>query len=173
MRNVTRLNECTEQLAHHALRAELWSDALGYFRRAGKDANDVSAHDVAIPHFEHALAALDHLPADRENASLGIDIRLGLRVALAATADLSKICDCLKDAEPHATELDDQERLALICGSQCTILTLLGDLSDAVPCGLSSRSIARSIGHDGLESVPGSRSDKRIRSLVSLTRQLP
>jgi class 3 adenylate cyclase/tetratricopeptide (TPR) repeat protein len=150
MRNGTRLNEYTEQLAHHALRAELWSDALGYFRRAGKDANDVSAHDVAIPHFEHALAALDHLPADRENASLGIDIRLGLRVALAATADLGKIRDCLKDAERHATELDDQERLALIRGSQCTIFTLLGDLSDAVPCGLSSRSIAQSIGHDGL-----------------------
>src|SRR6202012_4580543 len=67
------LDEFTELLAYHAFRAELWPEALCHSHKAGKQANEVSAHDVAIPQFEHALTALGHLPATRENASLGID----------------------------------------------------------------------------------------------------
>jgi tetratricopeptide (TPR) repeat protein len=145
-----RLEEYTEQLAYHAMRAEQWSDALTYLRKAGREANEVSAHDLAIPHFERALIALEHLPTSPENTNIGIDVRLGLRVALAATADLRKIRDCLAEAEVQSTSLGDQDRLALIRASQCTILTLLGELGDATTSGLSARSIARSIGHQGL-----------------------
>jgi tetratricopeptide (TPR) repeat protein len=154
-RHMDRGSANTEKLALHAFRAELWSEALWYFHKAGREANEVSAHDAAIPHFENALTALEHLPASRENASVGIDVRLGLRVALAATADLRKIRDCLQDAERISLEMNDQERLALIRGSQCTILTLLGNLGDAVASGISSRAIALAIDDSRLRISAG------------------
>src|SRR5262249_36975090 len=57
-----RLEEQVEQLAHHALRAERWSEALRYGRRAGTKAIARWALREAAAQLEHALAAARHLP---------------------------------------------------------------------------------------------------------------
>ena len=57
-----RLTTQVEQLAHHALRGELWEKALVYCRQAGIKATMRSAHREAVECFEQALVALQHLP---------------------------------------------------------------------------------------------------------------
>jgi DNA-binding winged helix-turn-helix (wHTH) protein/class 3 adenylate cyclase len=47
-----------EQLAHHAVRGELWDKALTYGQQAGEKAMAQSAHHEAVAYFEQALRAL-------------------------------------------------------------------------------------------------------------------
>jgi predicted ATPase len=49
-------------LAHHALRGELWNEALAYLRQAGEQAVARSAYREAVAAFEQALATIQHLP---------------------------------------------------------------------------------------------------------------
>ena len=57
-----RLADQVEQLAHHALRGELWDKARLYCRQAGVKAMARSAYREAVMGFEQALVALQHLP---------------------------------------------------------------------------------------------------------------
>src|SRR5262249_31065682 len=49
-------------LAHHALRGELWDQALAYFRQAGEQAVARSAYHEAVAAFEQALEIVPYLP---------------------------------------------------------------------------------------------------------------
>ena len=55
-----------ELLAHHALRGELWDQAVAYFRQAGEQAVARSAYREAVAAFEQALGALQHLPESHD-----------------------------------------------------------------------------------------------------------
>ena len=68
-RYAERLTEQVEQLAHHALRGEVWEKVLLYCRQAGTKALARSANREAVAYFEQALGALTHLPDSRESAS--------------------------------------------------------------------------------------------------------
>jgi predicted ATPase len=57
-----RVAEQVERLAHHALRGEVWENALPYFRQAGEKAMERSAYREAVGYIEQALSALPHLP---------------------------------------------------------------------------------------------------------------
>src|SRR5215471_7709258 len=57
-----RVAEHVEQLAHHALRGEVWDKAVAYLRQAGGKAMERSAYREAAAGFEQALNALRHLP---------------------------------------------------------------------------------------------------------------
>jgi transcriptional regulator with AAA-type ATPase domain len=57
-----RLTEHVERLAHHAVRGEVWEQAVTYLRRAGAKALAGSANREAVSWFEQALTALRHLP---------------------------------------------------------------------------------------------------------------
>src|SRR4029079_16420214 len=46
-----RLEEHTDQLAYHALRGEVWTKAVAYWRRAGQKAYARSAHREAVSAF--------------------------------------------------------------------------------------------------------------------------
>ena len=150
-----RIGEFTERLADHAIKAELWPKAVDYCYRAGQRANFRSAYREAIPFFERALDALSYLPPDPAGIERGIQIRLGLRIALASTADLMRIRECLDEAEQLAETLADKPRLASIKGSQCTILTLLGAVHAAIDAGRRARSIADAINDPGLKINAG------------------
>src|SRR5262249_61284470 len=67
-----RLAERVEELAHHAVRGELWERAVLYCRQAGEKAATHSAHRVAVTYFEHALTALRHLPQQVPTVEQGI-----------------------------------------------------------------------------------------------------
>ena len=79
-----RLDEQVERLAHHAFRGEVWDKACTYYRQAGTKAEEQSAYRAAVVSYEQALAALEHLPHERETLAQAIDLRLALRPALIA-----------------------------------------------------------------------------------------
>ena len=77
-----RLTEHVDRLAHHAVRGELWEQAVTYLHQAGAKALARSANREAASSFEQALTALGHLPEARETLELAIDLRFDLRTAL-------------------------------------------------------------------------------------------
>ena len=109
-----RLAEHVDRLAHHALRGEVWEKALIYCRQAGEKALERSAYRDAVGYFEQALAALPHLPEQREMHEQAIDLRLALRSALFPSGDSERILGYLHEAETLAAALDDPRRLGHI-----------------------------------------------------------
>jgi class 3 adenylate cyclase/tetratricopeptide (TPR) repeat protein len=109
-----RLTEHAERLAHHAVRGEMWEQAVTYLRQAGAKAFTRSANREAVTCFEHALAALAHLPETRERLEQAIDIRFDLRTALFPLGLLERISEYLREAEGLARALDDSGRLGRV-----------------------------------------------------------
>ena len=141
-----RVDEFTERLAEHALSGELWDKAAHYALLAGQRANASSAHRLATRFFQHAIDALQHLPADPVKVHMEIDVRLGLRVALAATGDLQEVLTHLQKAEALARSLGDERRLMPIMISRATMMSNTGALDEAVEAGLRGHALA--VQHD-------------------------
>jgi tetratricopeptide (TPR) repeat protein len=104
-----------EVLAHHAIRGEVWNQALAYCRQAGEKAMARSAHREAVVSFEQALSTLPHLPEQRDTHEQAIDLRLALRTALQPSGNLGRILALL--AEALAVALDDPRRLGRVLHS--------------------------------------------------------
>jgi class 3 adenylate cyclase/tetratricopeptide (TPR) repeat protein len=138
-----RLDELTERLAHHALRGEDWPRAVEYLFNAGKRANSHAAHRRAVGLFEQALEALSHLPSTPQTIDRGIEIRLGLRVALVPNVELARVRSYLDEAEVLAESIGDEARLAHITTSRCTFLGLTGSLPEAEAAGLRGLELAQ------------------------------
>ncbi len=60
----------------------MWAKAVHYLRESGARAITRSAYIEALAGFEAALAAAEHLPADRHLTELMVDIRFDIRSAL-------------------------------------------------------------------------------------------
>ncbi len=137
-----RLDEFTERLADHAVLGHVWDKAVAYCRKAADRALARSAHRSAAVFFRHALDALGHLPSGTETTCQAIDIRLGLRVALAAAAEFPSVIRYLDEAEALAQSIGDERRLMPVAISRSTILSNLGDLDEALRAGLHGRELA-------------------------------
>jgi tetratricopeptide (TPR) repeat protein len=111
-----RVAEQVERLAHHALRGEVWDQALAYCQQAGEKAMARSAHREVVGSFEQALSALTHLPETRATREQAIDLRLALRSALFPSGDSERIVTYLHEAETLAAALHDPRRLGQIAG---------------------------------------------------------
>jgi class 3 adenylate cyclase/tetratricopeptide (TPR) repeat protein len=144
--NQEKPQELVESLAHHALNAARWKEAVTYLCQAGDKAVELSAYRDAGAFFESALQALTHLPQDHERIRQGIDIRLKLRPILGAIANYNRLEDCLAEAETLATSIDDLPRLAAINVARSFVHNLRGELDASIQCGLRARTIAREIG---------------------------
>jgi tetratricopeptide (TPR) repeat protein len=107
-----RVAEQVERLAHHALRGEIWEQALACCRQAGERAMARPAYREAMAYFEQALSALSHLPETRDTCEQAIDLRLALRMALLPSGNFGRILTVLREAEALAEALDDPRRLA-------------------------------------------------------------
>jgi transcriptional regulator with AAA-type ATPase domain/class 3 adenylate cyclase len=103
-----RLAEQVERLAHHAWRGEVWEKALVYYRQAGDKAMARSTFREAVACFEQALAALQHLPAQRHTQEQAIDLRYDLGNALQALGAFAQRLATLREAETLAVALGDQ-----------------------------------------------------------------
>lgn len=145
-----RLDELAERLGEHAEKGAIPEKAVMYLTAAGKRANTMGAHLAAIALFDRALVALNPLSPTEENAVRGIDARLGLRVALASTADLPRILRCLEEADELARAISDKQRMAMISISQCNILVLLGDIERALVVGHTGLNAAAALDDAGL-----------------------
>ncbi len=148
-----RLAEQVDRLAHHALRGEVWPRAVAYLHQAGARAAARSAYREAVTDFEHALAALAHLPESRETIAEAIDIRLELQGPLGVLGQTLKILDHLSLAEGLAAGLDDRSRLARVLASECYHLRRSFELDRAAEAGERALTIATDLGDLDLQVI--------------------
>jgi class 3 adenylate cyclase/tetratricopeptide (TPR) repeat protein len=144
-RSAERLAEQVEQLAHHALRGEVWEKVLLYCRQAGTKALARSANREAAAYFEQALGALTHLPDSRERHEQAIDLRLDLRPALAPFGEMGQIFPYLRDAERLAEALGDQRRLGRALFYMTRAFWEMGDQERALDTGQRVFSLANDL----------------------------
>ena len=141
-----RLTEHIERLAYHALRGELWEQAVTYFRQAGAKAFARSANREAVTCFEQALVALQHLRETPERLEQAIDLRFDLRIALHPLGEFERSFASLREAERLARTLGDQRRLGQLFIYLCHNLRETGHPTEALAFGQSAHAIAESIG---------------------------
>ena len=139
-----------ERLAHHALRGELWDEAPGYLRQAGRRALSRSAYREAAGWLEQALEALGHVHESRATRELAIDLRLDLRNALWPAGDQAPILARLREAEALAEALGDQRRLVQVRQKLANALRVGGESRLAIEVGERARAIAARLGDDPL-----------------------
>ena len=141
-----RLTEHVERLAHHAVRGELWEQAVTYLRQVGAKALVQSANREAASCFEQALVSLQHLPETRERLEQAIDLRFDLRTALHPLGEFERILGCLREAEDLARALGDQRRLGQMFVYLCHNLWMTGHPTEAIGYGQSAQALAESLG---------------------------
>jgi class 3 adenylate cyclase/tetratricopeptide (TPR) repeat protein len=141
-----RLGEQVEQLAHHALRAERWSEALRYGRQAGTKAIARWALREAAAHLEHALAAARHLPETREVIAEMIDARLDLRNAIHTLGEVERGQELMREAASLAERLGDEARTGKVAQALSVSLWMLGRSDEAEIPNARARAIAESTG---------------------------
>ncbi len=134
-----------DQLAHHAVRGELWAKAIIYCRRAGQQALARFAHRAAAAHFEQALNALGYLPSGHEATELAIDIRLELRYALLPLGEYRRMGQLLTEARRLAESLGDRRRQGLIACLLCNYFTLRFEFPLAVEHGDQALGVAAAL----------------------------
>ena len=145
-----RLGEQVERLAHHAVRGEAWTKALGYLRRAAAKAFSRSAHRAAVGYLEQALVALSRLPDTRETQEQAIDVRFDLRNSLLPLGEHARYVEYLREADAIAAQLDDPHRRAWIAAYTTAYLYLQGDEAGAQASGERALRLGRSLQDFGL-----------------------
>ena len=130
----------------HAVRGEMWEQAVRYLRQAGIKAFARSANREAVACFEQALMALGHLPETRETLEQAVDLRFDLRTSLHPLGEFERILGCLREAEGLARTLDDQRRLGQVSGYLCLNLSMTGHSTEALGFGQSTLALAESLG---------------------------
>jgi predicted ATPase/class 3 adenylate cyclase len=148
-----RIAEQVEQLAHHALRGEVWDQALAYCRQAGEKALARSAHREAVGYFEQALSALSHLPEQRDTVEQAIDLRLALRTALLPLGDLGRVLPYLREAEALAAALDDYRRLGHASRFLSHHFFLMGAYDQAIISAQHTLALATANGDVALQAL--------------------
>src|SRR5262249_39248153 len=78
-----RLTEHVERLAYHAVRGELWEQAVRYLRQAGARAFMQSATRAAGAYLEQAIDALGRAPESTSALETAIDLRFELTNAIS------------------------------------------------------------------------------------------
>ena len=141
-----RLSEHVERLAHHALRGQLWDQAVRYGRQAGNRAFDRSALREALAAFEAARAALQELPESREHTEQLIDLGFDQRNALWPLGEFARLDEVLNEGHALAAGLGDQRRLGLVLSYQAIHYSLLGEYARAIEAGQSACAIAEVAG---------------------------
>jgi len=145
--------EDLDRLARHAVRGELWEQAVRYCREAGTRAFARSAHRAAAAHFEQALAALRHRPTSQATREMEVDIGLDLRYALSPLGEYRRMLETLTEVERLAAELGDHRRLALASAFLANFFTLRGEFGKAIEHGRHALMLADDLGDTTL-AVP-------------------
>jgi DNA-binding SARP family transcriptional activator len=141
-----RDGEQIEQLAHHALRGELWEKAVDYLRQAGTRAAARSAlHDARVC-FVQALDALELLPESRTILEQAFEIRLELRPVLIQLGEYRQALERLREAEALAERLNDDHRRGRVGAFMTNIHSRLDEPDEALVSGRRALEIAGRLG---------------------------
>jgi tetratricopeptide (TPR) repeat protein len=141
-----RLAEQSEQLAHHALRGELWEKAVQYLRQAGTKAIARSALQDARVCFAQALDALEPLPETRTNLEQAFETRLELRPVLIQLGEYRQALERLREAEALAERLNDDHRRGRVAAFMTNIHSRLDEPDEALVSGSRALAIAWRLG---------------------------
>ena len=144
-----RLADQVERLADHAVRGEVWEKALMYCRQAGAKAMERSASREAVGCYEQALAALEHLPKQRELREQAIDLRLDLRRPRSILGQFERVLHDLREAETLAEALDDQRRLGRVSLYIAQYFLATGQYDRAIASGQRALALAAASGDIG------------------------
>jgi class 3 adenylate cyclase/tetratricopeptide (TPR) repeat protein len=145
--------EHVERLAHHALGAELWFEAVVYLREAAAKAVTRSANREAVTFLEQALGALGHIPESRETFAQAIDVRLDLRPPLLQLGRLEEIRTLSAEAAQMAEQIGDEARQARAYAYLINYHYLRGEPTRALEYGERCLGIAERLGDRVLASV--------------------
>ena len=135
-----------EVVAHHFTEAELGSEAIGYWRKAGQLASARSAGREAITFFEQALHLLKTLPESQSALEQGFDIRLELRQLLVQLGEVRRALERLREAETLAERMNDDRRRGRVCAVMTSMYGGLGELDDGLTSGTRALEIAGRLG---------------------------
>ena len=135
-----------EVVAHHFTEAGLTSEAISYWRRAGRLAYARWANREAVKSFEQALHLLETLPETRERQEQAIDLRFDLRNALFPLGEFERDAGYLREAEGLARTLGDQRRLGQLSVYLCHNLWVTGHPREALKFGQRAQAIAEPLG---------------------------
>jgi tetratricopeptide (TPR) repeat protein len=146
------LDEQAATLAHHFWHAEDWDRAATYAMRAGDAAMPVYAMREAIFQYDHALAALDRLPApplERVYASL-----MAWQRAAAMFRPYPEQLERLRRAEQIARGLNDKRRLANALHAIGAVLQGSGRNLRAMATFSEAFALAEELGDEALMVTP-------------------
>ena len=141
-----RPGEQIERLAHHAVRGELWEQAVALLPQAAARAAGKGANREAAAYFEQALTALRELPEGRATVEQATDLRLELRNTLIALLELPRALEYAREADTLARALDDRPRLARVLTHKTHSLWMTGAHEPAIATGQEAVALAASIG---------------------------
>jgi len=79
-----RSREEPEVVARHFEAADLWREAVQYYRRAGQHALSRSAHQEAMRHLSRGLDLVSRIPEEPERASLELGLLVAMGPAISA-----------------------------------------------------------------------------------------
>ena len=96
--------------------------------------------------FEHALAALPHLPESHETLEQAIDLRFALRNTLRVLGEDERVFDHLLEAETLAEGLNDPRRQSRVAAFLTIAFTSVGTLDRALAYGQRALTLAESLG---------------------------
>jgi class 3 adenylate cyclase/tetratricopeptide (TPR) repeat protein len=142
-----------EQLADHAVRGELWDEAVVYLRRAGARAAARAAYEEAVGRFRQALSALESLPRRRETLEEALALRLDLRRALLPLGRPTEILDHLAAAAALAEELGDRRELVRVLVLRANHAWWVGEPAAAAAAAERALALARALGDRTLETT--------------------
>ena len=148
-----RQDEHVERLAHHALRAERWPEAVTYARAAGQKTSARSAYREAASWFEQALDGLRHLPETRLTLELAIDLRLvDLEIPFGALSIHARQLGNLREALEIAERLGDQRRQGAVHAAMTGFLAKRGRFDEAVEASQRALDLAEATGDRALHA---------------------
>jgi tetratricopeptide (TPR) repeat protein len=146
-----RLAEEVDVLAHHALRGQMWSAAVGYARLAGQKAAQASANRSAAASFAQALQALAELPAGQTRNELEIDLRLDLGRALHPLGGQRQSITFAREACELAEALGDARRFIAANGLAASSLFFLGEYPGSIEAAERTLLAAETLGDLSLQ----------------------
>jgi tetratricopeptide (TPR) repeat protein len=142
--------EQVDRLAYHALRGELWEQAVAYCHQAGAKARDRVAYREASICFDQSLAALAHVPVSPAMTALAIDLRLDLCV-LHILGEYGQSLTLLSEAEVLAQALNDRSRLGRVLVQKTFLLRMMADHPGAIAIGQQALAIAADLGDRAMQ----------------------
>lgn len=139
-----------DELAHHAVNARLWPEALRYLQQAAVAAVERAGYAAAEGHLRHALKIAELLPQDRTTRTAMVEIMVGLRSLLALDLRHDEADHLLDRAQVLAEDLEPAQRLAIMV-KRIRALNTRGRVREATAVASAARQQAATIGHVGLQ----------------------